>query len=75
MNDYIVIWKDAPGQQVSTVVDAHDQPARRDWEYIVNNSIPVIDNEDKVIAELAVANGEKFAVPTQVARDVLGWDV
>lgn len=75
MAEYIVFWKDAPGQQVSTVIDANQEPVRRDEDYVHVNDIEVLDNDEQVIVALSEADGKKYAVEPQVARRVLGWDV
>ena len=75
MSKYIVFWKSRPGQQVSTVVDAHNQPVLRDDEYIETNDIRVIENADHVFIALEQASGIKYAVEPELARATLGWDV
>lgn len=75
MSQYVVFWKSRPGQQVSTVVDAHNQPVLRDAEYVATNDITVLDTPDEVFQVLSEAAGEKVAVEPQLARATLGWDV
>lgn len=75
MSQYIVFWKSKPGQQVSTVVDAHNQPVLRDEEYLKTNDILVLDSSDEVFQILSEAAGEKVAVEPALARVTLGWDV
>jgi len=75
MSEYIVIWKEAPGQQVSTVVDAHDVPVRRSTAYLMAQDIPVLDDLSDVLTTLEHANGRKIAVEPELARSALGWDL
>lgn len=75
MTEYIVFWKEAPGQQVTTVVDAHSNPATRDDEYVESNGVPVLDDEDGVFAALDRADGTHYAITPELARQTLGWDV
>lgn len=72
---YIVVWKDAPGQQVSTVVDAHDVPVQRDEAYLARNNIVIYHSQDDVLETLEAATGHKFAITADLARSTLGWDV
>lgn len=73
--NYIVFWKDAPGQQVYTVVDAEDRLVERDDDYIETNSIKRLDSEEDVLMALANASGDKYAITRELARNTLGWDV
>lgn len=75
MSKYIVIWKDEPGQQVSTVVDSNNAPIKRDEEYLKTNKIELLDNEAEVFQVLSEADGEKVAVTPELARATLGWEV
>jgi hypothetical protein len=75
MSKYIVFWKSKPGQQVTTVVDAHNQPVLRDDEYLKTNDITVLDDSDTVFMVLKQAHGDKYAVEPELARATLGWDV
>lgn len=75
MAEYIVFWKDAPGQQVHTVVDTNNEPVRRDEEYLRLNKIPILDSDEDVLSALAAAEGDKYAVAPIVARRTLGWNV
>lgn len=75
MAEYIVFWKDAPGQQVHTVVDSRNEPVRRDEEYVAANDIPVLDDTVQVLNALADADGKHYATTVVVARRTLGWDV
>lgn len=72
---YIVIWKDQPGQQVSTVVDANNVPVARDEDYLASNDIPVVDETVEIFDTLKRADGQKIAVTYYQARQSLGWDV
>jgi hypothetical protein len=72
---YIVFWKEAPGQQVSTVVDARDQVVKRDQSYLESNSITVLTDPEAALQVLEQADGTHYAVTPEVARQVLGWDV
>lgn len=71
---YIVVWKDAQGQQISTVADARGEIVQRDPEYLEQNGIPLLDG-DAVLSTLDHADGYKFAITVDDARDKLGWDV
>jgi hypothetical protein len=73
--EYIVFWKDAPGQQVSTVVDAREQIVRRDAAYIESNSITILDDDEVTLHALEDADGTHYAITPEIARRVLGWDV
>lgn len=73
--NYIVFWKDAPGQQVSTVVDAENRPVQRDSEYIKQYDITVLTNEHDVLDVLSQASGRHYATTPEIARATLGWDV
>lgn len=73
--NYIVIWKDGPGQQVSTVVDSNNEPMQRDQEWLNSNNIPEAQDKDTVFSILADADGTKFAVTPDLARATLGWDL
>lgn len=73
--DYIVFWKTDPGQQVSTIADAHNQPVRRDLTYVQTNDIPILSDEGQVFTALELANGERYAVSPDLARETLGWDL
>lgn len=73
--NYIVFWKNSPGQQVSTVVDAHNQPVLRDGEYLSIHGITVLQDSDAVFSVLDEAAGDKYAVDRDLARSTLGWDV
>lgn len=75
MSKYIVFWKSNPGQQVTTVVDAHNQPVLRDVDYLEINDITVLDDTDQVFMVLRQAQGDKYAVEPKLARATLGWDV
>ena len=75
MSRYIIFWKDSPGQQVSTVVDAHNQPVLRDDDYLETNDIPKLYNADHVFTVLDLAEGQRFAIEPELARVTLGWDV
>lgn len=75
MSKYIVIWQDAPGQQVSTVVDGNNNPIPRDAEYLEVNGIPTFGSEDVVHSTLDLADGTKFAITPELARATLGWEV
>lgn len=75
MSDYIIFWKDAPGQQVSTTVDAHNQCVFRDDDYVTINDIKVLKQDYQVFLALDAATGEKFAVTPEMAQRTLGWDV
>lgn len=75
MSKYVVFWKSAPGQQVSTVVDAHNQPVLRDEEYLDANDIPVLHEEELVFSALETPTGYKYAIEPELARATLGWDV
>ena len=59
MSKYIVFWKSNPGQQVTTVVDAHNQPVLRDVDYLEINDITVLDDTDQVFMVLRQAQGDK----------------
>ncbi len=72
---YVVFWKTAPGQQVTTVVDAHNQPVLRDEEYLETNDISICASPSVVFTVLDLASGEKYAVRPELARATLGWDV
>ena len=72
---YIVVWKDKPGQRISTVLDARDEIVRRDPEYLQENGIPTFGQKEVVLNVLEMADGKKFAISEEMARDVLGWDV
>lgn len=72
---YLVIWKDGPGQQVSTVVDSNNEPMQRDAEYVKQQNITQASNEEAVFMFLREADGTKFAVTPELARETLGWDV
>lgn len=72
---YIVVWRDTPGQRVSTVVDADNDPVVRDADYVTTHNLSVIEDEDAVLTALDSFVGQKFAVPAGVARTALGWDV
>ena len=73
--EFIVFWKSNPGQQVHTVVDAHNQPFHRDFEYLRVNGVIPLTSEDEVLEVLEKADGTKYAVTPEVARATLGWDV
>lgn len=75
MSEWIVIWKDSPGQQVSTTVDAHNEPVRRDAEYLQAQGIQTLEDESAVLFVLKAANGDKFAITPELARATLGWDL
>lgn len=75
MSKYIVFWKSQSGQQVSTIVDAHNQPVLRDEDYLKTNDIDVLDTPEEVFQILSEADGEKVAVQPELARITLGWDV
>lgn len=75
MSKYVVFWKSRPGQQVSTVVDAHNQPVLRDEAYLSTNDILVLDDAGEVFQVLSENTGEKVAVTPELARATLGWDV
>ena len=75
MSKYIVFWKSNPGQQVTTVVDAHNQPVLRDVDYLEINDITVLDDTDPVFMVLRQAQGDTYAVEPKLARATLGWDV
>lgn len=72
---YIIFWKDAPGQQVHTVVDVDNKPVLRDDEYVATHDIKPLDSEEDVLRALNEASGDKFAVAPELARATLGWDV
>lgn len=73
--EFIIFWKDHPGQQVSTVVDAHNQPVARDTSYLDTNGICLLEHESDVLDALNAASGVKYAVTRDLARKTLGWDV
>jgi hypothetical protein len=73
--NYIVFWKDAPGQQVSTIVDAENHPIQRDSEYIMQQNITVLTNGFDVLEALSRADGRHYATTPEIARATLGWDV
>lgn len=73
--EYIVIWKDAPGQQISTLVDANDNPVIRDASYLIANDIATVTNEAALMSVLDATDGRKIAISTTLARSTLGWDV
>lgn len=75
MSEYIVIWKDAAGQQVSTIVDAYDRPVRRDVDYLLAQDIPVLSKKEDVLTVLKHADGRKVALEPELARSTLGWDL
>lgn len=75
MSKYIVIWKNGPGQQVSTVVDGHNAPVLREVEYLEKQHIGILENKEAVFAHLAVANATKAAITPELARETLGWDI
>ena len=75
MTEYIVVWKEAPGQQVSTVVDAHDAPVRRDVDYLLAQEIPVVGDSRTALQVLEKADGRKIALEPETARSALGWDL
>jgi hypothetical protein len=75
MSDYIVIWKDAPGQQVATIADAVDQPVLRDEAYVATQGIVILRDEESVLDALRAADGTKYAVTPALAQQTLGWDV
>jgi hypothetical protein len=75
MTDYIVFWKDAPGQQVSTTVDAYNNPVRRDYEYIKAQNIGIATSKDSILTILKRADGTKIAAEPVLAREALGWDI
>jgi hypothetical protein len=72
---YIVFWKTTHGQQVTTVVDAHNQPVLRDRDYLEKNGIEKLVAAEEVFAVLSDANGEKVAARPELVRATLGWDV
>ncbi len=72
---YIVFWKSSHGQQVSTVVDAHNQPVLRDDDYLDTNDIPELTNPELVFTALDLAEGSRYAITPELARETLGWDV
>jgi hypothetical protein len=72
---YIVFWKTTPGQQVTTVVDAHNQPVLRDEDYLEKNGIEKLDAPGEVFQILSEADGEKVAARPELVRATLGWDV
>lgn len=73
--NYIIFWKDAPGQQVNTVVDATNAPVLRDDDYVVLHGVQRLRTEEEVLRALEEESGEKFAVAPELARVTLGWDV
>lgn len=75
MTEYIVFWKDAPGQQVSTVFDAVDDFVRRDEAYVKANGIPVLSTVTEVLNVLSDADGHKYAVTPELATQTLGWEL
>ena len=75
MSKYIVFWKSTPGQRVSTIVDAHNQPVLRDPDYLETNGITILDDTDQIFMVLEQARGDKYAVEPELARATLGWDV
>ena len=74
-NDYLVIWKSHDGQQVSTLVDEMGEFVWRDDSYVSDEHIPVIDDPDDLLNRLDRADGVRYAVRAEVARESLGWDV
>ena len=75
VEEFIVFWKDAPGQQVSTTVDAYNNPVRRDAENLEAQGIPVLRKKDDVLSILNRADGTKVAIAPDLARSTLGWDI
>lgn len=75
MTDMIVVWRDTPGQQVSTVADAENRPLVRDVAYVEQNQLQVLTKPEELIDALARADGVKFAVPVDTVRAALGWDI
>lgn len=75
MSDYVIIWKDRPGQQVGTVVDTAGNPVVRTAKYVTVNNYPVAEGADTIYSTLEEADGTKFAVSVANAREVLGWEV
>lgn len=73
--DFIVIWKDRPGQQVSTVVDAHNNPVIRNAEYLSTQGISILEHKEDVLNVLSTADGYKYGITRELANDVLGWQV
>lgn len=75
MNQYVVFWKDAPGQQINTVVDAHGDVVTRESEYVKTNNITVLEHDDEIVDVINHPDGTKYAVTPDLAREVLGWEV
>lgn len=75
MTTYIIFSKNGPGQQVTTVADAHGSPVLRDEEWIDNNVVSVLETEDDVFTALDLASGTLYAIQPELARTTLGWDV
>lgn len=75
MSKWIVVWKEAPGPRVSTVVDAFDEPVQRDEAYLDAQKIPVLDDPDEVLRVLKRGDGCKIAITPEHARAMLGWDL
>lgn len=75
VDEFIVFWKDAHGQQVNTVVDGHNKPVHRDDAYLRMHGVTVLQTEEEVLSALATADGTKYATSPQIVRATLGWDV
>lgn len=72
----VVVWKDKPGQLVSTMRTPEGVIVTRDARSLrETGGYTFVTSEDKLLSLLEQVDGTKIAVPAELARDVLGWDV
>lgn len=75
MEKYIVVWRTDDKGKVWTVEDHAGAPVQRDFEGVRSSVFAVISDPDEVEECLGRADGTRYAISLDAAREVLGWSL